>query len=193
MAVASRERVRRAAVKLFATKGFHGTGIRDLAQAAKLSSASLYHYMGTKEELLAEIMVDCLGRLLETAKATIDGVTDPAERLTRLVTLHVMTHARQPNETRVVDNEIGVLSPRLRRSVVQLRDSYEQLWSDAIDEGLRAGLFHTEQPGVTRIALLEMCNGVARWYSPRGALTLDDLAGHYVQLAMRVLGAPDRG
>ena len=41
-------------VALFAAKGFHGTGIRELADAAGLSSATLYHYMGTKEDLLVE-------------------------------------------------------------------------------------------------------------------------------------------
>ena len=34
----------------------------------------------------------------------------------------------------------------------------------------------------------EMCSGVARWYSPRGALALDQLAEHYAELASRALG-----
>jgi len=193
MAVSTGERVRRAAVKLFATKGFHGTGIRDLAQAAKLSSASLYHYMGTKEELLAGIMRDCLQRLLDDATKAVDGVTDPVERIRRLVTLHVTAHARQPNETRVVDDHVEVLSPRLRKDVVQLRDAYEQLWSDTIEAGREEGVFDTAQPAVTRIAVLDMCNGVARWYSPRGALTLHQVADHHVELTLRALGVPTPG
>ena len=193
MAVDSRERIRRAAVKLFAGKGFHGTGIRDLAQAAKLSSASLYHYMGTKEELLAEIMRDSLGRLLEAAALVTDGVTAPAERLTALVTLHVMTHATRPEETRVVDNEVHALSPAARKIVVDLRDAYEQRWASAIDDGVAEGVFRTEHPVVTRLALLEMCNGVAKWYSPRGTLALDELAAHYAQLVMRALAHTGTG
>lgn len=49
-------------------------------------------------------------------------------------------------------------------------------------------MFHTEHPAVTRLALLEMCSGVARWYSPRGPLALDQLAEHYAELASRALG-----
>lgn len=186
---ASRERVRRAAVKLFATRGFHGTGIRDLAQEAALSSASLYHYMGTKEDLLVGIMQDCLRTLVTDATAAIDGVADPRERLVRLVKLHVRAHATQPNETRIVDNEIHVLSPRMRRVVVGLRDDYERLWAQTVEDGVAAGVFHTSEPAVTRIALLEMCNGVARWYSPRGRLPLDRLGAHYAELALRAVGA----
>lgn len=187
MAVSTRERVRQAAVKLFAAKGFHGTGIRDLAQEAELSSASLYHYMGTKEDLLVAIMSESLRRLLDAAEETTAGLTDPASRLGTLVALHVLAHAIQPDDTRVVDNEVHALTAGARAEVVGLRDAYERLWADAIDDGVAAGIFHTGQPSVTRLALLEMCSGVARWYSPRGPLNLDQLASHYAELAMRAL------
>ncbi|MFD9892968.1 TetR/AcrR family transcriptional regulator [Amycolatopsis sp. NPDC059027] len=188
MAVTSRERVRAAAVKLFAAKGFHGTGIRDLAQEAELSSASLYHYMGTKEDLLVDIMTTALRRLLDAARQAVAESAGPVTRVRTLVALHVLAHAVQPEETRVVDNEVDALSDESRERVVALRDDYEKLWSDAIEEGVAAGVFHTTHPAVTRLALLEMCNGVARWYSPRGPLSLDQLAAHYAELALRVLG-----
>ena len=191
--MSSRERVRAAAVKLFATKGFHGTGIRDLAQEAELSSASLYHYMGTKEDLLAEIMRTALNRLLGAAREAIADSADPVRRMGSLVAVHVLAHAVGPAETRVVDNEVDVLTPAAREPVVALRDAYERLWATAIEDGVAAGVFHTAHPAVTRLALLEMCSGVARWYSPQGALTLEELAGHYAGLALRALGCVSAG
>lgn len=185
---ATHARVRKAAVRLFATKGFHGVGIRELATAAKLSSASLYHYMGTKEELLADIMWDCLERLLSAAMLATTDVQDPQEKVGRLVALHVIAHAVQAKETAVVDNEIRSLSPKLRRRVIAQRDAYERLWADAIAEGHESGVFVADDDGVTRRALLEMCSGVARWYSPRGVLPLAELATRYSTLALRSLG-----
>lgn len=189
---ATHARVRKAAVRLFATKGFHGTGIRELAQAAKLSSASLYHYMGTKEELLAEIMWDCLERLLSAAMLATTDVTDPQEKLGRLVALHVIAHAVQAKETAVVDNELRSLQPKIRRRVIAQRDAYERLWAETIEEGHAQGVFTADPDGVTRRALLEMCSGVARWYSPRGKLPLTALAERYAALALRALGAGDK-
>ncbi|GAA1971456.1 TetR/AcrR family transcriptional regulator [Amycolatopsis minnesotensis] len=185
-------RVRRAAVNLFADKGFHGTGIRELAQAANLSSASLYHYMGTKEDLLAGIMRDALTRLLDAAGEIAGSTADPRARLAKLVALHVCTHALRPAETQVVDNEVRSLSEPARHEVVRLRDAYEEQWALAISDGMAAGRFVAGDPGVTRRALLEMCSGVARWYSPHGALSLDDLAAQYAALALRALGCVDR-
>ncbi|MDT8911223.1 TetR/AcrR family transcriptional regulator [Amycolatopsis sp. PS_44_ISF1] len=186
--MSSAGRVHAAAVKLFAAKGFHGTGIRDLAQEAELSSAGLYHYMGTKEDLLVEIMTTSLRRLLDAAAKATAGAGDPVSRLRTLVALHVLAHAVQPAETRVVDNEVDALSDAARARVVALRDEYEDLWAQAIEDGAAAGVFHTGHPAVTRLALLEMCNGVARWYSPRGPLPLEGLAAHYAELALRALG-----
>ncbi|MGV9292838.1 MULTISPECIES: TetR/AcrR family transcriptional regulator [Amycolatopsis] len=188
--MSSAERVRAAAVKLFATKGFHGTGIRDLAQEAELSSATLYHYMGTKEDLLVEIMTTSLRRLIDAVAKATAGSDDPVVRMRTLVALHVLAHAAQPGETRVVDNEVDALSAPARARVVALRDEYEQYWANAIEDGTAANVFHTAQPAVTRLALLEMCSGVARWYSPKGPLKLEDLATHYAELALRVLGHP---
>ncbi|MQA60448.1 MAG: TetR family transcriptional regulator [Actinophytocola sp.] len=188
---ATQTRVRKAAIRLFAKKGFHGVGIRELAQAAKLSSASLYHYMGTKEELLADIMWDCLERLLSAAMLATTDVNDPQEKLGRLVALHVIAHAVQAKETTVVDNELRSLSPKLRRRIVAQRDAYEQLWAETIEEGARDGVFRSDKEGVARRGLLEMGSGVSRWYSSKGALPLDQLAERYAELALRSLGAGD--
>lgn len=182
-------RVRAAAVRLFAARGFHGVGIRELAQAAGLTSASLYHYMGTKEDLLAAIMRDCLGRLLDGARRALESSGDPVTGLARLVAVHVFAHAVQRSETAVVDNEVRALSTPARRAVVALRDDYEQLWAEVIGAGCRAGVFHADDEAVTRRALLEMCSGVARWYSPRGPIDLYALARQYTGLALRALAA----
>jgi len=180
-------RVRDAAVELFAERGFHGTGIRDLAERAGLSSATLYHYMGTKEDLLVSIMTESLERLLKAGERFTGA--EPLDRITGLVELHVLTHATHRLETRVVDDEMRALSPDRRGAVVALRDRYESLWQDAIDAGCAGGVFHVRAPKVARLALLEMCGGIARWYAPDGPIALEDLALRYAEMALGVLGA----
>ncbi|WP_436531973.1 TetR/AcrR family transcriptional regulator [Actinoplanes sp. HUAS TT8] len=180
-------RLRAAALTLFAERGFHGTGIRDLAQRAGLSTATLYHYMGTKEDLLAEIMRESMS-LLVRAAALVGTDGTPADRIVRLVHVHVLTHAARPLHTRVADDELRALSETPRAEIIALRDGYEQVWQQAIDAGVNAGAFQVREPGIARMALLEMCSGVARWYQPDGLLTLDDLAARYAEMALGALG-----
>ncbi|MFI6094590.1 TetR/AcrR family transcriptional regulator [Lentzea sp. NPDC051213] len=184
--MSTEERVREAAVALFAERGFHGTGIRDLAQAAGLSSATLYHYMGTKEDLLAAIMRASLTALIAAAEQ-ITG--DPRERLIALVRMHVQAHAEKPRETLVVDGEMRALTGERRAEIVALRDRYEQFWQDAISEGIKARQLTVAEPNVARLALLEMCSGVSRWYSPAGPVKLSDLTMQYAGMALGMLGA----
>ncbi|MGH3358589.1 MAG: TetR/AcrR family transcriptional regulator [Nocardioidaceae bacterium] len=184
----AKDRVREAAVRLFATKGFHGTGIRDLAQAADLSSATLYHYMGTKEDLLVRIMTESLQRLVDTGRELKESARSPRDKIGRLVQLHVITHALQQEQTIVVDNELRVLSTGARKTVLSLRDEYEALWRDTISEGCAQNTFQVPDQGIVRLGLLELCTGVARWYSPSGALPLTDITQAHVRMAYAMLG-----
>jgi AcrR family transcriptional regulator len=183
------ERVRASALALFAERGYHGTGIRQLADAAGLSSASLYHYMGTKQDLLVAIMRDSLTRLLDEGERIAAAHPDPRERLVALVRLHVQTHATAPEQTRVVDDEVRSLSAPARAQVVALRDRYEALWQQTLDEGIARGAFRATSAAVVRRALLEMCSGVARWWTPAGELDLQALADEYAALALRLADA----
>lgn len=177
-----------AAVRLFAAQGFHGTGIRELAEAARLSSATLYHYMGTKEDLLFSIMKASLDRLITAAERVSADDASPQAVIARLVHVHVLTHALHRDETTVVDNEIGVLSPERRDTMVQIRDRYEDFWRNAIADGCQRGVFSVPDERFARMAVLEMCSGVAKWYSPTGEMDLDAIGAAHARLALQLLG-----
>ncbi|MCM0619003.1 TetR/AcrR family transcriptional regulator [Nocardioides bruguierae] len=184
------ERVEQAATRLFAQRGFHGTGIRRLAQESGLTSASLYHWMGTKEELLARLMRSALERLTAEARAALAGAgEDPRDRLDALVRVHVRAHAERPEQTRVVDGELGALTPDARAGVVALRDEYEDLWRTVIEDGVDQGLLVVAQPDLARRAVLEMCSSVARWFRSDGDLGVAEVAEEHVSLARGALGA----
>jgi AcrR family transcriptional regulator len=182
-------RVRAAAVTLFAAKGFHGTGIRELADAAGLSSATLYHYVGTKEDLLVEIMQTSLDRLLQAACQVVRECPSPVAALSGLVQTHVVAHALQRAETVVVDTELRSLTPDRRAPIIARRDEYEQVWGSVIEKGCAAGSFHVTDAALARLALLQMCSGVANWYTPRGGRELTEVASAHAQLSLAMLGA----
>lgn len=184
------QRLLASAVRLFAARGFHGTGIRDLAAAAGLSTASLYHYMGTKERLLFQIMQDALHRLNTAAETIEQRTAAPAVRLAALVRMHVVTHALHRDASIVVDNELGALEDEQREAIVAQRDTYERFWADAIAAGVAAGQFAVPDQRIARIALLEICSGVATWYSRGGDESLERIAEIHVDLASGLLSVP---
>jgi hypothetical protein len=48
-----------------------------------------------------------------------------------------------------------------------------------------------DQPRLARLALIEMCNGVAQWFSPKGRLSLPQVCDHFADMALALLGARD--
>jgi len=188
------ERVEAAALRLFATRGFEATGIRQIAEEAGISVASLYHYMGTKEDLLDRLMRESMRRLLDPARDLMESTDDPVERVVGLVELHVRKHARDNLMCLVGDTEIRSLSPARRREMVALRDAYQVMWEEAIADGAARGRFRVPDVKIAVLALLEMCTGVAHWYAPGGRLSLDEISKTFVGMALSLLagGEPSR-
>ncbi|MGH9293646.1 MAG: TetR/AcrR family transcriptional regulator [Acidimicrobiales bacterium] len=183
------ERVEAAALRLFGTRGFEGTGIRSIADEAGISIASLYHYMGTKEDLLDRLMQRSMRSLLGPAREIEAVQVDPEQRLVELVDLHVRRHAEDNLLSIVGDTEIRSLTAARRREMVALRDSYEAIWEEAVRSGAAAGVFVVPDVKLATLALLEMCTGVAYWYSAGGRLSLDAVSKGFVELALNLLGA----
>jgi AcrR family transcriptional regulator len=183
------QNVQRAAVELFAERGYTATGIRDIAKRVGLTSAALYHYTGGKELLLAGVMRDSLVELLVRGGEALASSDDPAVQLARLVMMHVGVQAFNPCSARVTDSEIRSLSDANKDAVVSLRNEYESLWQRVLDSGVRGGQFRVQDTRIARLALIEMCNGVVNWYKPDGRMSVAQIQAHFVELACALVGS----
>jgi AcrR family transcriptional regulator len=185
----TKQRIEQAALQLFAAKGFEGTGIRDIADRAGLSTAALYHYMGSKDELLVAFMVESMTELTKVALCALEGAAGPAAQLSALVRAHVGFQTLDAQRSLVADDELRAVSDVAFIKVMQLRDGYERLWAETLESGKRSGEFSYGDARITRLALLEMCNGVARWYSDRGPKHPVEIADSLADLALGMVGA----
>jgi AcrR family transcriptional regulator len=185
-------RIMTASLRLFTRKGFQAVGIRDIAQEAGISTATLYHYMRTKEDLLRALMSDRLHRITTAAQQAMEGLEEPDAQLAALVRTHVISHALYPSH--VVDDELRSLSRGPRKSVVALRDRYEGVWGDILERGnRRSGPFSIPDTRFARLAVIAMCNGVNRWYSAKGPARVDDVADHFADLALAMMRTSRNG
>jgi TetR/AcrR family transcriptional regulator len=54
----NRARIRAAATRLFATRGYEAVGIQEIVEAVGITKPTLYHYFGSKRGLLDAILAD---------------------------------------------------------------------------------------------------------------------------------------
>ena len=186
---ATLDRVRVAAVELFARFGFAATGIRDLAAAAHLSSSSLYEYMDTKDDLLVEIMRATIEPLDAAGRALAGGSPSPEWLLAAITQNHVWFHATHQHQAMVTDTELRSLDGSRRAAVVAMRDRYEAVWQSAVRAGVDAGVFDLDDAEVGARALISLCTGIGSWYRPDGRLSIERLCAAHVDLTLAAVRA----
>jgi AcrR family transcriptional regulator len=81
----SRERILSEAVRLFASKGFGGTGLRELAAAAGVNLAMINYFFGSKKGLLKEILDHFFSGYLAVARIDLAGPDPLPARVRRFV------------------------------------------------------------------------------------------------------------
>jgi AcrR family transcriptional regulator len=183
------QKVQQAAVLLFAERGFAATGIREIGRKLELNSATLYHYTGSKEDLLVGIMRLALENLSTMGQSAVARSARPIEQLGYLVSAHVGLAALNPLTSKVIDHELRSLAPRNYETLLALRDEYEALWAEVFERGLSVGEFAKDTDAkVARLAVIEMCNGVANWFHADGPLTIIEIQERFVNLAGRMVG-----
>ncbi|MEU6998809.1 TetR/AcrR family transcriptional regulator [Nonomuraea sp. NPDC046570] len=185
----ARDRLIAAAVESFAAKGFHGTTTRDIASAAGMSPAALYVHYASKEELLYQISRsghDVTLRLLREGAASSD---DPMEQLLAAVRGFTTYHARGHTSARIVNYELSALSAEHYEEIRAIRRTINQQMRRIVEAGVAAGVFHTPNPRMTALALLSLGVDLARWYRDDGEWSDQEIADHYCELALRIVGA----
>ncbi|GAA2632503.1 TetR/AcrR family transcriptional regulator [Streptomyces axinellae] len=181
------------AVQAFAERGFHATTTRDIAGRAGMSPAALYIHYKTKEELLFHISRVGHERSVAVLEEAVEGAGDSAGRLAAAVRAFVRWHAEHHTTARVVQYELAALGEEHYARIVVLRRRSEEILREVLQEGVATGQFAVEDIRGTTLAVVSLCIDVARWFSPEGRRTPDEIGELYAGLALRMAGYRDGG
>lgn len=182
------ERIRKAAIALFKTHGYHGTPVRALAEVANIEAGSLYYHFPSKQEILFDNFVRTMETLLEGLRQAFETESTPQGRLRAAVRFHVLFHTGRQDEAFISHTEIRALTEQNRRQVLAKRHLYEERFCELLQAGVEAGVFHIPDVRLTNIAILTMCSGVADWFFHNGRLDAESVAERYVEMVERLVG-----
>ena len=93
----TRERVVGAATRLFADGGYGLTSMRDIARAARIRAATLYHHFKSKDQLYHEVLEREQAKLRELMNTVLAEETDFPRQIERMVTLAFDYHRQNPS------------------------------------------------------------------------------------------------
>ena len=176
----------RAAARVFRTRGFAETGMREIAAEADLSPGNLYHYFKGKHELLYFCQDRALDQMLAALQtARLSGLTPP-ERLREVIRAHVRCLLDEV-EGSAAHLEIDALPPELRAPIVAKRDRYERGIRRMVAGGVREGAFGSCDAKLVTKAMLGAINWTARWFRSDGPRPVSAVADSVADFLVRGL------
>ena len=180
-----------AAGKAFRKNGFHQTGMREIAEAADLSTGNLYYYYKSK----IEILYFCQDRSLDTMLLTLEAARrkpgNGSEKLRQVIEAHVHCVLDEV-EGSTAHLEMEALPADLRRRLIQKRDRYERGIRALIARGSKSGEFASCDPSLVTRALLGSLNETVRWFRPEGSRSAGEVAREFASYLLRGL-RPEKG
>ncbi|MEU3269750.1 TetR/AcrR family transcriptional regulator [Saccharomonospora sp. NPDC006951] len=181
-----------AALDAFYEQGFHGTTVRDIARRVGQTVPSLYYHHDSKEGVFAALLDLAASDVgWRTKAAAVEG-GDRADVRFALVVEAIVLHMTHRVRLASLDQEMRHLSPANRRKYGARRREVETLLAGIVETGAEEGLFGASRPAESARAVLGMCQSIAKWYQPGDALSPEELADRYVDIALSAVGGTKR-
>lgn len=179
----------KAAAFIFYRKGYHGATMAEIAAAVSLTAGSLYHHFRSKEDLLCAVLDHGLTQITRDIRAVVEGDACPAEKLRRIVHVHVLSEIEHSNIAAAVIFEGRALLdiPGVRDQYVRQRDTLEALYRRVVEDGIAAGDFRAVDVGIFVKTLFGALNWVSLWYREGGRLTAPEIADEIAAIFLAAL------
>ena len=178
---AKRAELVRAAATVFRDKGYANATLNDVAECVGSDRASLYYYVGTKEELFHECVRDVVDQHLDKAKKIAANRKSNREKLTDLIEMLLDSYEDsyplffvyiQENMSHIAFEE-----PLWATKMTEQIKRVEKLYVDVIEAGMRDGSSRNDLPAVlVANALFGMMNWTHRWYVPNRKFSASQIA-----------------
>ena len=139
-----RDAILRAAIDVFAERGFFSAQVADIARAAGVAAGTVYLYFKSKDDLLVSIFDRSMREGLTLGRAAVADLDDPRERLRRLARGHLARLGGDRNLAIVFQVELRQSTKFMERFSSTLLRDYLGLIRDAIADGQRAGIFRND-------------------------------------------------
>lgn len=173
---ARRREVLAAATEVFSERGYRAASMTDIAARLGMGKASLYHYVGSKEEVLIELYEDVLRENVIAARRIASSEGGALDALAELIADRVAYTCRNRDLLRVFFEEEAELPARHQARLIGVRKEYEQTLLETVARGEADGeLSLPTTPAIFVNTLLGAANWTYKWYRADGPLSPEEL------------------
>jgi len=135
-----RDRILRAAVKIFSRKGFFNSKVSEIARAAEVADGTIYLYFRNKDDLLISLFEEKMGEVVADVRRRIAVGGNAIEKLGIFIGNHMDLLERESGLVEVLQVELRQSTKFLKNYTPVKFFEYLEIISDILEEGKREGV-----------------------------------------------------
>jgi AcrR family transcriptional regulator len=179
-----KEAIVETAAALFASQGFTGASVADLAKRCKTSKSLVYHYYESKEDILYDVMISHVRALEAAAREAVRGDERPERKLRELAHRFMALYVGAANRHKVLLNDLDHLPKARRAEIVAVQRGLIEIVRKLLVE-IEPGLKRKSGASFAAAMLFfGTINWTHTWFDPKGAVSAGALAEMAVDLTL---------
>lgn len=181
-ASARRRQIMQEAARLFGSRGFEATTIRDIASAAGILGGSIYYHFQSKEDIFLAVHSAGMESITNAVVEAIKKHDDPWEQLEAAAVAHCNALLSSGELPVIVSPYYSESLKSLRAQLVAQRDRYDKIIAAVID---RLELPPQIDKHIFRLHFLGALNWLPTWYRPKSGMSAAEIGQQLVAMVRR--------
>ena len=179
-----KEAIVETAAALFATRGFTGASVAEIAQRSRISKSLVYHYCQSKEDILYDVMISHVRALDVAAREAIAGDARPDRKLRELAHRFMALHVGAAARHKVLLNDLDHLPKARRAEIVAVQRSLIEVVRKLLVEIEPALKKKSGASFAAAMLFFGTINWTHTWFDPKGPVSAGALAEMAVDLTL---------
>lgn len=172
------------AAQLYASRGFLGASVADLASACGMSKSLIYHYYPSKEDILFAVMSRHIDAMNEAADEVVVSDRQPALMFRELIHAFMDLYVVAGAEQKALLNEMSNL-PEGRRAELVSRQRRLITIVQSLLANARPDLAGSPALRPTVMLFFGTINWTHTWFDPKGPLSAKAVADLAVDMVLK--------
>lgn len=182
------QRLLSTATRLFAERGYDRTSVQEIVEHAGVTKGALYHYFGSKDDLLHAVYARVLQLQQERLERCMAADAPIEERLRAAAADVVVTSVENMDDAKIFFQSIHQLSPQKLKQVRKERRHYHERFRSLVEEGQQAGVFSTKTPADLVVDYhFGAVHHLIYWYRQDGPMSGQVIGDHMADMLLRAL------
>jgi TetR/AcrR family transcriptional regulator, fatty acid metabolism regulator protein len=159
------QKILRAAIKIFAEKGFFNSRVSEIAREANVADGTIYLYFKNKDDILISLFEEEFGKIVEDVRKELKEEKDPIQKIRRFAVAHLSIVSKYQGLAEVLGVEVRQSTKFMKEYVNKPFIEYLNLIRSIVVEGQEQGLIRKDlTPGIVKRALFGALDEMARYW-----------------------------